>query len=198
VVHSHPTRISPLSTWTNNIVKKIRSHYTLSTISHIIGPSTQMLDMNGMKMYNQAFLVILARNWNRACTPTYSFKIKGIPTYSVFEHNSFFFLVFYFLNVWKPKSQKLFLCYFYITSEREYRVLPCDLWFEKQTQKLSLSVSEFSVSPTATIFSLPLSHSILYREGFWSFEWCRRIRRYDQHLLWFYDHVQGIVLSYFA
>jgi hypothetical protein len=32
------TLIPPLSTWTNNIVKKIGSHYTLSTISHIIGP----------------------------------------------------------------------------------------------------------------------------------------------------------------
>jgi hypothetical protein len=39
VVHSHPTPIPPLSTWTNNIVKKIGSHYTLSIISHIIGSS---------------------------------------------------------------------------------------------------------------------------------------------------------------
>jgi hypothetical protein len=39
VVHSHPTPIPPLPTWTNNIVKKNGSHYTLSTISYIIGPS---------------------------------------------------------------------------------------------------------------------------------------------------------------
>jgi hypothetical protein len=30
-----------LPTWTNNIVKKNGSHYTLSTISYIIGPSRQ-------------------------------------------------------------------------------------------------------------------------------------------------------------
>jgi hypothetical protein len=50
------TPIPPLSTWTNNIVKKIGSHYTLSTISHIIGPSRQGWDRSGMRVYNQAFL----------------------------------------------------------------------------------------------------------------------------------------------
>jgi hypothetical protein len=56
VVHSHPTPIPPLPTWTNNIVKKNRSHYTLSTISYIIGPSRQEWDRSGMRVYNQTFL----------------------------------------------------------------------------------------------------------------------------------------------
>jgi hypothetical protein len=56
VVHSYPTLIPPLFMLTNNVVKKIGSHYTLSTISHIIGPSTQECDRNGMRVYNQAFL----------------------------------------------------------------------------------------------------------------------------------------------
>jgi len=54
VVHSHPTPIPPSPTWTNNIVKKNGSHYTLSTISYIIGPSRQEWDKSGMRVYNQA------------------------------------------------------------------------------------------------------------------------------------------------
>jgi len=45
-----------LSTWTNNVVKKIGSHYTLSIISYIIGPHRQGWDMSGKRVYNQAFL----------------------------------------------------------------------------------------------------------------------------------------------
>jgi hypothetical protein len=46
-----------LSIWTNNIVQKIGSHYTLSTISHIIGPNRQGWDRSGIRVYNQAFLI---------------------------------------------------------------------------------------------------------------------------------------------
>jgi hypothetical protein len=56
VVHSHLTPIPPLPTWTNNIVKKNGSHYTLSIISYIIGSSKQEWDRSGMRVYNQAFL----------------------------------------------------------------------------------------------------------------------------------------------
>jgi hypothetical protein len=56
VVHSHPTPITLLSTWTNNVVKRIGFHYTLSIISYIIGPRRQGWDMSGMRVYNQAFL----------------------------------------------------------------------------------------------------------------------------------------------
>jgi hypothetical protein len=62
VVHSHPTPIPPLCTWTNNVVKKVGSHYTLSTMSNIIGPSTQGWDRSGMRVYNQAFLFFLRDN----------------------------------------------------------------------------------------------------------------------------------------
>jgi hypothetical protein len=57
VVHSHLTPIPPSSTWTNNIVKKIGSHYTLSTISHFIGPSRQEWNRSEIRVYNQAFLI---------------------------------------------------------------------------------------------------------------------------------------------
>jgi hypothetical protein len=53
-----------LSIWTNNIVQKIGSHYTLSTISHIIGPNRQGWDRSGIRMYNQAFLLFIMVNTN--------------------------------------------------------------------------------------------------------------------------------------
>jgi hypothetical protein len=41
------------------LLKKIGSHYTLSIISHIIGPSTQGWDRSGRRVYNQAFLLLI-------------------------------------------------------------------------------------------------------------------------------------------
>jgi hypothetical protein len=57
--HSYPTPIPLLSTWTNNVVKNIGSHYTLSIISYIIGPRRQGWDRSGMRVYNQTFFFFL-------------------------------------------------------------------------------------------------------------------------------------------
>jgi hypothetical protein len=78
VVHSIPL----LSMWTNN-VKKIGSHYTLSTISYIIGLSTQECNRSRMRMYNQEFLYSL--------TPFNSNQIGQFGNFLSFPFHSFHF-----------------------------------------------------------------------------------------------------------
>jgi len=56
VVHSHPTSIPLLSTWTNNVRDSGESVVGPIFFNNIIGPSRQRWDRSGMRVYNQAFL----------------------------------------------------------------------------------------------------------------------------------------------
>jgi len=56
VVHSHPTPIPPLSTWTNNVRDNRESVVGPYFFNNIIDPRRQWWDRSGMRVYNQAFL----------------------------------------------------------------------------------------------------------------------------------------------
>jgi hypothetical protein len=56
VVHSHPTPIPLLSTWTNNVRDSGESVVGSIFFNNIIGPSRQRWDRSGMRVYNQSFL----------------------------------------------------------------------------------------------------------------------------------------------
>jgi hypothetical protein len=56
VVHYHPTPITPLSRWTNNVRNRRKSVVDPDFFNNIIDPPRQWLDRSGMKVYNQAFL----------------------------------------------------------------------------------------------------------------------------------------------
>jgi len=59
VVHSHPTPIPLLSTWTNNVRDSGESVVGPIFFNNIIGPSRRRWDRSGMRVYNQAFLIYL-------------------------------------------------------------------------------------------------------------------------------------------
>jgi hypothetical protein len=65
------------------LLKKSRSHNTLSTISHIIGPCRQGCDRSGMEVYNQTFL-----NREKKCLVEYSHS-TFIPPLFTFERMGF-------------------------------------------------------------------------------------------------------------
>jgi hypothetical protein len=57
VVHSHPTPIPPLSTWTNNVRDSGENVVGPNFFNNIIGPSRRRWDRSGIRVYNQAFLL---------------------------------------------------------------------------------------------------------------------------------------------
>jgi hypothetical protein len=57
VVHSHPTPIPLLSTWTNNVRDSGESVVGPIFFNNIIGPSRRRWDRSRMRVYNQAFLM---------------------------------------------------------------------------------------------------------------------------------------------
>jgi hypothetical protein len=59
VVHSHPTHIPPLSTWTNNVRDNRENVVGPYFFNNIIGPRRQGWDRSGMRVYNQAFLLLI-------------------------------------------------------------------------------------------------------------------------------------------
>jgi hypothetical protein len=61
VVHSPPTLIPPLCTWTNNVRDNRESIVGPYFFNNIIGPRKQEWDRSGIRVYNQAFLYIYIR-----------------------------------------------------------------------------------------------------------------------------------------
>jgi hypothetical protein len=59
VVHSHPTPITPLCAWTNNVRDSRESIVEPYFFNNIIGPRRQGWDRSGIRVYNQAFLITL-------------------------------------------------------------------------------------------------------------------------------------------
>jgi hypothetical protein len=57
---SHPCLRGPIM-----LLKNAGSHYTLSTMTHIIGPRRQGWDRSGIKVYNQTFLIFQSRIANQ-------------------------------------------------------------------------------------------------------------------------------------
>jgi len=60
VVHSHPTPIPLLSTWTNNVRDSGESVVGPIFFNNIIGPSRRRWDRSRMRVYNQAFLFLFS------------------------------------------------------------------------------------------------------------------------------------------
>jgi hypothetical protein len=60
VVHSPPTPIPPLCTWTNNVRDNRESIVGPYFFNNIIGPRKQEWDRSGIRVYNQAFLFLIS------------------------------------------------------------------------------------------------------------------------------------------
>jgi hypothetical protein len=92
VVHSHLTPISLLSIWTNNVRDSGESVVGPIFFNNIIGPSRQMWDKSGIRVYNQAFLFRFM--WQNQILRGRQVIVEVLPSISIPTYNPFFDRVF--------------------------------------------------------------------------------------------------------